>query len=168
MRLNFNFGFGEKKHGGGGAPPANPNLLRWTEEFDNAAWVKESVAVIPDTDTGALGGQTADTMAFTAGGDFYQLSQTSATTGATVGAGAVLTGALTRFSVTGTFDSLPYTFSIYLNGPAGLSLVLNILRSGGFLRCQVTDVDENGPTIIADGAKLEQSASPSAYNHRTN
>ena len=58
------------------------NLLTWTEQFDNAAWVKTGSTVSANTSASPIGGLTADTLVESAAGGehftFQQLSKAAA------------------------------------------------------------------------------------------
>jgi hypothetical protein len=158
--------------GGGGlsAPAAAANLLRWTEEFDNAVWVTGSSTVTPDTTLNPAGTETtADTIVFASGDDISQVSSVLATTGS-AGLNASLGTSFLRYGVTTTMDGLPYTFSLYLKGlTGGEQIRLLLTRSGGFIVCKlIENLDLGSPaTVFAWGAQLEASASATTYQHRT-
>lgn len=159
-------GIGESPTGGA-APEPNPNLLLWSEEFQQAAWVKTGVAVVADTVTDPLAGSTADALAFDPEGSVQQSSSAAAAAGATANETKSATGSWQRFSVSGTFDGSPYTFSIYAKDSTGVSLVMSISRAGGVLVATVRNPDDvAGFGLDLWGAKLEQSATATAYVKR--
>lgn len=162
MRLNFNFGFGERKKSGG-APPSVVNLLLWSEGLDQAsAWVPTNMLVTADVDG------TGDELDSTSVGS--ALRQVS---GAVATIGAAVTASLTphpstpvRGSVTGTFDGLPYTFSIEGRDTGGGEVyTLRLDRSGGFLRASIEEPLGTG-TAIFFRAQLEQAAAFTTYQFR--
>ena len=85
---------------------ARTNLLTYSEQFDNAAWVKTGTATVtPNTTASPDGTTTADTLNFPASLD--RVSQ-----------GAIAVSA-----------STPYTFAVWLAGSGTLNITLN--TSGG-------------------------------------
>lgn len=149
-------------------PGANPNLLLWTEAFDNAVWTATSAAIVADAVADPFAVLTAETVTNSAGGALRQISGTASTTGAAATALVDTGGEWIRRSVSGTFDSLSYTFSVYLRDGTGggiPSLRLRLDRSGGFLRCSIEDAGDEA-IYHAWGAQLEQAASASTYQKR--
>lgn len=151
----------------GGAAEPNPNLLLWSEAFDNAVWVATSATVTANATNDPDGFPTADGAVFTAGaGALAQTSQTAATSGSTASLVITLPGAWTRRELTGTFDGLAYTFSAwFLDNGSGADVLLRIQRSGGFLVTRIADVG-GGASFFAWGAQLEQAAAATAYVKR--
>jgi hypothetical protein len=150
---------------------AQRNLLRFTEEFDNAAWTKVSGALVTqDTETAPNGTVTADTFN---GAGYLQQSVTS--TGvqtfsvyakAGVGASFVLGG--TGIGTLATFDLSAQTATV----GTGISAAITDQGSGWF-RCVVsfdfvvssvriigTSI---GNTIYIWGAQLELGDTATAY-----
>lgn len=162
MRLNFNFGFGEKKRGGGGAPPViNPNLLVKTEQFDVSPWTATLATVTPDGHNDPLGHSTADLIEFSAlTSRVSQISGTAATSGSGTQM-ATITDVWARFSVTATLSSGTFTFSVWLLDPlaSGFTVSLVLDTSGGLARCTVKDTGDSA-SLYAWGAKLETGSSP--------
>lgn len=155
------------------SPDGNPNLLLWSEEFDRAGtWTASNFGITANTGPDPDGVEvTADTAAWLgASAALSQITPQAATSGAQAAATVGITATWERFSVTGTFDGQPFTFSVYLKagaeGTGNVRLVLD--RSGGFLRVAIADAlpaaDEIG--FVADWAKLEQAAEPSGYIKR--
>jgi hypothetical protein len=136
----------------GGAPASDPagdnsNLLTATEELDSVAWTATDSIV---TNSGAAGpdAMTAysdpeEVSSTGAGAALRQVSGTSAATGSAATQPISFNSSFQRFFVTGTFDSAPYTFSIYIRDASGgdgsLALTLRLDRSGGFLRVSIED-----------------------------
>lgn len=170
MNLALQVGLGEVSAAAAPAGP-NPNLLLWTEEFDNAAWSKTSTVVAADQDSGPSGpANTADEVLSTGvAAAVRQVSGTAAASGSAATSATVLsTGLYVRGSVTGTFDGTAYTFSIYLKDAGNAAVpfaLLRLDRSGGFLRCSVED-SVGDADYMAWGAQLEAAASASTYQHR--
>jgi hypothetical protein len=74
------------------------NLARYSEQFDNAAWVKFATATVTaNTSTAPDGTTTADTLNMPASGDRINLSAISITGGATYTASLWLSGSGTTF-----------------------------------------------------------------------
>lgn len=150
--------------GGGGI---NPNLLRWTEEFDNAVWVASGVTVTPNATPPPPGLTRADQLAFDPDSSIGQASTVAATTGALASLAPVISTSWERFSKAGTYDGLPYTYSIHLRGAVGGEPIsLFLARVGGFLKATLLENSSAGGTIFVSGAKLEQ-GSLTDYVHRT-
>lgn len=147
----------------------NPNLLLWTEAFDHAAWVRTSLAVAADFTTGPTGTATADNLTSSSPtAAIRQVSTTAASAGAAATANVNAMATWTRYSVTGSYDGLDYTFSVYMKDASGggiPTLRLRLDRSGGFLRCSIEDTGDELP-YCAWGAQLEQASAPSAYQGR--
>lgn len=167
MSLGIGVGIGVGLDSSGDAVIASgpKNLLLWTEAFDNAPWTASNCSVVPNAATDPLGGVTAETATnLSAAGALFQVSTTTAGTGAATSEDVGVSAIWARRSVTGSFDSKPYVFSLYLKNPAG-ELRLTLDRSGGFLRCLIRDI---GDETVYDvwGAQLEQSASPTEYEKR--
>lgn len=142
----------------GGAPaPAviNPNLLTKTERFDDAAWIKTNCTVTADAGPDPLGGTTADLLdlSFGVGAAIGETSAVACTT-ATGSRGYTLTAALARYSVTGSVDGVPYTYSLWLMDAAAPGIQIRFDVAGGFVKVSVKDIGD-GATPFAWGAKLE-------------
>lgn len=162
-----NLSLGFFRSAGSGA--ANPNLLLWTEEMDNAVWVKSGgVTVSADFANDPAGNLTADRVTSPAlDGAIAQISATAAAVGAAVTLDYALTSSWSRQEVVGSFDGLSYTFSVHLKaGDIGAAVRLQLDRSGGFLRVQVID-RADGLQVLIWGAQLEQSVSSTAYQKRS-
>lgn len=142
---------------GGGAPSANPNLLKWSEQFQQAVWTKTSATVEADVALNPAGTETtADRISLTGLGSLIQLSTTPATTGATITRNVTLTGDFERYDLSGTFDGTVYVASVYIGeeGSTGFTVRLQLLRSGGFIALRFVDTGDE-PVFLAWGAKLE-------------
>jgi hypothetical protein len=150
--------------GAGAAPAANPNLLLWTEEMDEAVWIKTSCSILVDQE-----GVADEVLSSAAAASVAQVSATAATTGSDVTQVALIDGGFGRFSVTGTFDGLSYTYAVDLKD-TGLAatpeLTLRLGRSGGFLRVAIEDAAGDAD-YLARNHQLEQAATPSAYVRRS-
>lgn len=86
------------------------NMLLWTEQFNNAAWTKQTgVTVTADNQTDPLGGTTADTIS----------------TGATAAQGVFSASGIT------TFNGAQFTFSVWLKAAANTPVTLRVNRSAG-------------------------------------
>lgn len=160
--------YGSPSSVGRGAALASINLLLWTEEFDNAAWTKTAVTVTADLAADPLGGSTADTAVDAVGGGAVrQSSATTASTGSAATATVSPLATWSRFSVTGTFDGVSYTWSVHLQDlTETATLRLRLDRFAGKLRASVENLG-GAATFNLWGAQLEQAASASAYEHRT-
>lgn len=145
----------------------NPNLLRWTEEFGNAVWTATAATIAEDVQTDPLGGNTADS--FTdgiGGGSLRQTTLTAAASGSAATALFSPTASWARYSVSGTFDALAYTFSVWVLEPtASATLRLRLDRFAGKLRCSFEDT--GAVLFYLWGAQLEQAAAAGPYTHRT-
>lgn len=156
--------------GGLGSPaiPPTSNLLRWTQEFDNAVWVASGVVVTPNTTTAPDATLTADTLVFSLAGSLSQTSATAVSTGSGVLLTASVTSSWARFQKSGTFDGAPYTFSVYLKTLVAADTTLLVTRAGGFIQVGVLDFDEVGPyTLFVWGAQLETGSTATDYVART-
>lgn len=151
---------------------AATNLLTYSEQFDNAAWVKVATATVtPNSTVAPDGATTADTVNLPASGDRINT---------------------TAISVSG---STTYTFSVWLSGSGTMNMTLN--TSGGTFktvtqsvtltptltryRLSITTNSDNtglysiigrydgvsgagtATSCVAWGAQLEQSAYPTSY-----
>ena len=145
---------------GGGA--ANPNLLLWTDEVDNAIWTKENAVVTPDQN--GVADEIASTSVSAA---VRQVSGTAATTGAAVTADVTPSGtaSFNHGEVSGTFDGTVYTFSgSFKDAGGGEPVTMRIDRSGGFLRCSLEEPIGDGDYLVKN---LQLEVGPfSAYHHR--
>lgn len=147
----------------------NPNLLRWTEEFGNAVWTASAVTVAEDVHEDPLGGSTADSVEDTIGGG--AIRQTTLTAAASGSAATALFSPTAswgpRYSVSGTFDGLAYTWSVWVLDPtASATLRLRLDRFAGKLRCSVEN-PSGAVLIYLWGAQLEQAGTVGPYTHRT-
>lgn len=151
------------------------NLLQWTEQFDNAAWIKAGLAAVGEADAGVdpLGDTTADLIT-NAGGVGDVVRQTSTTTAAS-GTGSVAVApnsTWTRRSVTAALSTGTFTFSLWYRDPtnSGYIVSMRLDTSGGFVRCSLVDVGD-GATFQVWGAKLETGATATGdetnYGRRT-
>lgn len=148
---------------------ANPNLLLWTEEFDNAVWAKTNCTVRVSEAVDPGGAATADAMASTAPeAALRQTTDVAAVAGDAVTQAVAFTTSYVRGSVTGTFDGQQYTFSIYVRD-TGLaldpSITLRLDRAGGFLRCSIEDPVGDGDYVLA-WAQLEAAGAATTYTYR--
>lgn len=172
--FQFGIGIGVSRFAAPPTPAApNPNLLLWSEEFQQATWSKSNVTVTADAETDPDGGATADLLDATALAGRAQQS---------VG-GAPAPGAV-------------YTFSVYLKrGPGhsgGASLVviwdgtdnvgiLEPIVTPSWQRYAVTGTlggapteltvrvfpdTEDGTAVYAWGAKLEEGPVVTSYVKR--
>ncbi len=131
----------------------NPNLLLWSEQFQQAAWTKTNATVTADVGADPLGGTTADQIAFLAGGAVRQVTAVAAASGVAVTATIATNDE--RPSATGTFDGTVYVFSVHPEPVGGAADIrLRIDRSGGFLRVSIEDAGDEA-TMTVWGAKLE-------------
>lgn len=133
----------------------NPNLLTKTEQFDDAAWVKTNCPVTANAGADPLGDSTADLldMSFGVGAQISQTATLACTT-ATGSRGVTLTGVLTRYSLTGSVDGAPYTFSLWMTDAAGPGAQMRFDAVGGHVKVSVKDTGD-GAMPLAWGAKLE-------------
>lgn len=149
--------------GDGAAPAPNPNLLLWTEEMDNAVWIKTNCSILADQE-----GTADEVISSASAASVAQVSGTAATTGSDATQVASMDGGFGRFSVTGTFDGLSYTYAVDLRD-TGLAatpeVTLRLGRSGGFLRMAIEDAAGDAD-YLARNHQLEQAATPSAYTYR--
>lgn len=169
LGLSLGAGLGSPRAGGGGtAPVVSPNLLAWTEAFDNVAWVKSVCTVDATGAMSPIGDETADEIISSGPASIRQLSATAATSGVDATAAITITPGWARYSVVGVFDALSFAFSIYIKKVigGGSALRLRIGRSGGFLQCSVEDSAGLGD-YLAWGAQLEQAATAGTYFSRT-
>ena len=155
--------------GAAAAPPApTENLLLFTEQFNNAVWVKSGVTVTANTALDPLGAATADRLAFLLSGSITQTSAVLGSSGSATQSGTA-TSTYSRFSVTASIDGNPYTGSVYLKTIAGsvsLSLVLD--TDGTNVRFSISDAAAAAPfTVVAWGAQLETGSMATAYVMRT-
>lgn len=167
--IGIGIGVGFQMHKGAAVAPAAGNLLLWTEHFENAVWQFSGVVTVtPDTHDSPISTPTADTIVIANSRLIFQDSSVTAT-GSTATSTVTVTNSWTRFSVTGTFNSSPYTGSVYLRAPLGdvsLSVILQV--AVGTIRFSIRDTEEVGPfTIVAWGAQLEQGSSATDYIPRT-
>jgi len=135
-------------------PPAagpgepNPNLLRWSEKFDESAtWVPTNATVTPNVGTDP----TADRVAFGANGALRQTTAIAVSTGDV--ALVIIATDGTRQSVSGVFDGTTYVFSLTASN-GGAEFRARLDRAGGFLRVSVEDSGDEATFDLAK-AKLE-------------
>jgi len=144
---------------------ANPNLLLWTEDLTkDAAWTLVNGDILAIDQDG-----TADEWASSAAnGSIIQISSIAATTGSAVTVLKAIDSILSFYSITGTFDSVPYTFTVKLKD-TGLAIVpawtMRLDRSGGFLRVSLLDLVGDADSIIGY-LQLEQAAAFTSYHSR--
>jgi hypothetical protein len=128
--------------------------------MQQAVWTTSGGVVLVTADSGldpAGTDLTSDLLAFGGtGATIGQTSATAASTGAVVVSTIAVSGSYVRSSITGTFDGLLYTLSVYLREPigGGSELQLRLERSGGFLRGELRDLGDS-PSVLAWGWKLE-------------
>jgi len=102
------------------------NILQYSEQFDNAIWVKNSqngpgpATITPNNQVDPLNGLTADTIAFPAAG---------------AGAWALLQQS---FLDVATVAGKPYTFSIWLKAATPLAIMLCIEDTNGHVAVQTS------------------------------
>lgn len=140
----------------------NPNLLLWTDEVDNAAWVKTNTTVLADQNG------VADQLTSTAAGAAVrQVTTTAASTGAAATATITPSGtaSFNHGEVSGTFDGVLYTFSAeFKDAGGGETVDMKIDRSGGFLRCSLEEAIGDGDYLVRH---LQLEVGPfSSYQHR--
>lgn len=146
----------------GGAPvqvagSPNPNLLLWSEAFDNPVWeaafvtVTANAALDPDEQE-----MTADRLTFGLERSLLQNSGIAAATGDPVSATPVLTTSWVRHDLSGVFDGTTYAYSVYLREETagGRQVRILIKRLAGFLHAGFEDIGDE-VEILADWAKLE-------------
>lgn len=145
------------------APAVSPNLLQWTEEFDNVIWAKTGVVVTADAAIDPIGGSTAESCVFVGSGHLDQITSVAAT----VASGALVVGVSAswqRFSVGGLIDGTGYTLSCFLLSGDAPDARLSVQVSGGFASVRIAALDP--ATISVWGAKLELGGLTD-YVHRT-
>jgi hypothetical protein len=152
---------------GGGCPsillePQRTNLLTYSEQFDNAAWVKQGTSSVSGNTTIAPDGSlTADTLSGATGTD--------------------VSGNVLRKNVSGTVDSTlsiyikslgSTSFTIYIrNGLSGAVQSQSITPNGTWQRVTLTSNPNNGQVFFGNtdgdvaiwGAQLEAGAYPTSY-----
>lgn len=141
------------------------NLLTYSQDFSNAAWIPSTATVTTNTATAPDGTITADSIAFTSSAG-YVIQQYNTTTPLTA-----------------------YTFSVYLKADSPVSVIVTIQQSGGgvanntvnvttswqrfnvsyttdaiptFVRARILP-NANTPTIYAWGAQLTQTSTAVPY-----
>lgn len=156
MNLGLGLGSAATLDDGGGTPSPNPNLLKWSEQFQQAEWVASGAIVTADAGVDPDGGATADSVLLGgAGHSVAQISTATAASGSATAAVSAADGAWNRRTVTTVFDTGTYVFSVWLQGVgSALTVLLALDQSGGLIRCQIRRLAANG-TILAWGAKLE-------------
>lgn len=142
----------------------NPNLLLWSEDLTKAEWTKTGCIVTADQG-GTTG--TADEITSTAGTcAVRQVTTTAAITGSAATATTAVHNNFVREAVTGTFDGLPYTFSVEIkDAGGGEPYTLRLDRSGGFLRASIEEPVGDGDALF-QYAQLEQAAAFTSYHSR--
>lgn len=154
--------------GVGGALAANPNLLRWTEQFDNPVWVASGVTVTPDAVAPPPDTSRADRLVFAADSQISQLSQTAVATGVGGLSAPAITTGWQRFEKAAVFDGDSYTFSIFMMGAVGGEPVsIGIVRTSGVLQALLFENASVGATIFVSGAQIELGATAGDYFPRT-
>lgn len=125
------------------SPAANRNLLKFSEQFDNAVWAKNNASVLANAETSPIGGTTADEMVEAANTALHFLSQSA--TLASGGCTASIyvkqntrSGILIREnSVTGAFASFDVAAgSVLASGSGGSGLITDV--GGGWYRCAMS------------------------------
>lgn len=156
MGLGLGLGLGL----GSGAPaPAagtpNPNLLLWSEEMQQAVWVKTGATVTADFGLDPDNQMTADRLVFDPFGIVNQTTATAAATGVEASEAKLATTTLQQFLVNGTFDGTAYYLYCYAKTASGTAdFILTLRRGGGFLQVEIQDLGD-GVTIQFSWWKLE-------------
>lgn len=139
----------------------NPNLLLWSEALDNTAWVKTNIGIGADADGAA--DEVTNTAAF---GSVRQTTTTAAAAGAQATNEVTPGASYVRYSVTGTFDGSPYTYSAELKDAGGGETARLVLkRAGGFLRPGIESDFADGD-FLARYHQLEAGSSFTTYQRR--
>ena len=162
---------------------ARTNLHAYSEEFDNAAWVKANVSITANSTTAPDGTSTADTLNCSSGGQTFQHIRKSATTTAASYTFScfVKAGNISTIRLGGESYTKYATFSLtgdgsYSSVTAGASASI-VLLSNGWYRCTLTYTASSG-TYVNDirfssaalndyvyiwGAQLEQGSFSTSY-----
>ena len=158
------------------------NLLTYSEQFDNAAWVKSNATISANSTTAPNGTATADSFAITS--NFGTILQTP----------TLASGILSTYSVyVKNIDAAVFNLQVRTASTAGLAtfnfsgstLTSSTLTTGitqgftdegnGWYRCFVTfittetnqlcrlQIQDSGDSVYIWGAQLEQSASATEY-----
>lgn len=136
----------------GYAPIIRPNLLKWSQEFDNAAWSKNTIAITANSSTAPDGTLTADTFTGSAGTTtkyMYYLYTTSTTgtytTSIYIKAGTETLGTIRLNDNTGsnggraTFNLSTGTVGTVVNdGTATGSVISIVAQANGWYRLTLT------------------------------
>ena len=170
-----------------GSATAKRNLLTFTEQFDNAAWVKSNCAASANTTASPVGTLTADTLTANAGLSFHYAYVASAptVTGAYTYSVYVKKGTSTWIFLTVTNSSINYfNLDTGLFGTAPDSPTATPLADGWFritvtktlsaqnLHCGIGIAGGNGlanftavgtETLIVWGAQAEAGSTATAY-----
>lgn len=143
--------------------PASVNLLTFTEQFDNAVWVKTNVSVTPDTTTAPDGTLTGDTVVGVTPGINNSIHQVYVSTGQVltwtirVQAGTATTcGLVIRDNTGGT--NLSVSASI-LSGPGAVSGT-NIVAVSGLSATEWTTVALTTTAATISGNQIRASFYP--------
>ena len=141
------------------SPSANPNLLLWSEEMQQAAWTQTGdVTVSANAGLNPAGDEnTGDDLSFGAVNARHgQTTSIAATTGAAVFLNITLTGSYAPKSLSGTFDGTTYYLSLYIFEPSagGSDIQLRLEIVGGFLTASLRDTGDD-PVVRVWGWKLE-------------
>ena len=168
LGLGLGAGLGSPSAGGGGVA-ANPNLLLWTEEFDNLIWAKVGASISADDTAGPITGNTADLINYSVPfGTVAQVNSVAATLGSGVHLDILdIDTFWTRYEISGIFDGAAYVFSVYLKATdERIGGRLRLQRSGGLLACSVEDIGDVG-SYWACCAQLELGATATTYVRRS-
>lgn len=140
------------------------NLLLWSEDLSQAAWMKTNATI-----TQNVAGTADEVVSSPAGGIVRQVTTIAASVGSAATATANMTGVFARFSVSGTFDGQAYTFSVDLEDMGVAStpqLRLRLDIFGGFLRVSLEDAFATDGDYLAARLQLEQAAAFTTYHAR--
>ena len=117
--LTFTRASNATRVGPNGLEKVRTNLVLYSEQFDNAAWVKTDCTVTPNTTANPINGAlTADTVVFNGAND--QISQ--------------------------TFNVSNHTFSVYVKGTAGETIVVGFGAGAATLHTLTGDFDRVSAT----------------------
>lgn len=159
LGIGIGVGVGVGSQRGGAAAAPQVNLLLSSNQFGQSAWMRSDVLVLTDHRVVSL-----DVDAY-----LRQIAASAVSTGAEQTRTANISGSLSRFELTGTYDGLPYTFSAELQdnsgGAGNTALGMRLDRFGGGLRCQFEDVTGTADFLVYR-AQLEQAAAFTTYHDR--